>query len=138
MDKLQIWTDGSYRPSVDVGGIGVAVVAEDEVIHKISRRYEHTTNNQMEILAIMFALDYLIKNPVKEAIIYSDSQYCLGIITKNWKRNKNVELWMKFDKIKKQARAVCGSIKFQFTKGHDSDMYNNLADELATQASGYR
>lgn len=137
MNNLKIWTDGSYRASVDIGGIGVVMVQDDKIIQKISKKYEHTTNNKMEILAIVTALNYL-PDSIDSLIIFTDSQYCLGIINQGWKRNKNIEEWHMFDKALLKAKQQCRSIRFQFTKGHDFDDYNNMADELATIASGYR
>lgn len=135
MTTLTIWTDGSYRPSANVGGIGVVVVQGNVVTHKISKGFYDTTNNQMEITAIMTALDYLQEHPVDFATIYSDSQYCLGIINDGWKRSKNVELWKEFDNVRAAAEKVCPAIWFRYTKGHADDQFNNLADELATTAS---
>lgn len=139
IEKLEFWTDGSYRSSVDTGGIGVVVVQDGRIIDKISERYEHTTNNQMEILAIDRALQYIYASNtvIKTVDIYTDSQYCLGILNKSWKITKNKELWDTLIRNKNFAQRFCQNIKFHFTKGHDSDELNNMADRLATDASGY-
>lgn len=136
IDKLEFWTDGSYRASVDAGGIGVVVVRDGEVIDKINKRYVNTTNNQMEILAIIRALEYITEE-VETVNIYTDSQYCLGMITKNWAATKNVELWKQFWRTEAQAKRFCKNIHYKYTKGHHTDEFNNLADRLATDASGY-
>lgn len=136
INKLEIWTDGSYRASVDIGGIGVVVVKDGAVIDKISQRYDNTTNNQMEIIAIITALRY-ITEPVQSLVIYTDSQYCLGMINKGWTAAKNVELWEQFSHERLRVYKYCRDVKFQFTKGHNTDEYNNMADRLATDASGY-
>ncbi len=136
INKLEFWTDGSYRASVDTGGIGVVVVRDGKVVDKINQRYVNTTNNQMEISAIIRALDYITEE-VESVNIYTDSQYCLGIITKSWVATKNVELWQKFWTAEARAKTLCKNINYTYTKGHHTDEFNNLADRLATDASGY-
>lgn len=139
MDKtLRIWTDGSCRQSTSFGGIGIVFTYDSQIIHEIAKRFDDTTNNRMEITAIIWALQE-INTPVKRIEIYSDSQYCLGCITKGWKRNANTDLWEQFDQVYKHVRdRYCQNIEFIYTAGHDSDFLNNRADLLATVASGFR
>ena len=87
----------------------------------------------MELLAVMYALSAIKDTNV--VTIYSDSQYVLGCIIKGWKRKKNVELWQKFDKVYEQALKKCPNIKFEWVKGHDTIIFNNMADKLARESS---
>lgn len=135
-DKLEIWTDGSYRASVGIGGIGVVVVKDGEVIDKINQRYVNTTNNQMEIRALIRALEY-VSGSFDTIIVHTDSQYCLGMINNGWTATKNTDLWAQFFKEHQRVKRLCRLLMFQYTKGHDKDEYNNMADKLATDASGY-
>lgn len=137
MGTLQIWTDGSCTPSNGNGGIGVVFVYDGKIIHEISKSYNDVTNNQMEIMAILVALQS-IKQPINELVIYSDSQYCIGMLTKNWRASANVDLWEKMSDAVLQIKKYCRKVSFLHTKGHASDEYNNRADLLATIASGYR
>lgn len=137
MKTLQIWTDGSCTPSNGNGGIGVVFVYEGRIVHEISKGYRDTTNNQMEIMAILAAIQS-IKQPIDELTVYTDSQYCVGMLTKNWRAAANTELWEKVSDAVLQLRQYCPKTSFVHTKGHDSDRFNNRADLLATIASGYR
>ena len=67
--------------------------------------------------------------------IISDSQYVLGCINNGWTRKKNQNYWKLFDSVYEKVKSFCSDIKFIWTKGHDTDKFNNLADELATTAS---
>ena len=90
----------------------------------------------MEIMAIIYAL-HSISSPMKSITIISDSQYALGCITKGWTRKKNQKYWQLFDKVYEKAKTLCSDIKFEWTKGHDIDRFNNLADKLAVEASHF-
>lgn len=90
----------------------------------------------MEIMAIIYAL-HSISSPIQTIVIISDSQYALGCITKGWKRKKNQKYWQLFDKVYEKAQAFCSNIKFEWTKGHDVDEFNNLADKLAVESSHF-
>jgi ribonuclease HI/predicted kinase len=128
------WTDGSYRPSKGTGGIGVIEVIDGNIVWKHSEGFTNTTNNKMEMRALMIALEQITEQ-MNSVIIYSDSQYCLGCINKNWKREKNIEMWKEFDETLHKAHQKCKYISFRYTKGHDEDEFNNLVDKLATEAS---
>lgn len=137
MRHLQIWTDGSCTPSNGNGGIGVVFVYEGQVVHEVSKGFPKVTNNQMEILAILEALTS-ITIPLDKLEVFTDSQYCVGMLTKNWKASANVGLWEQVSQEVLRVRGLCKDISFIHTKGHASDAFNNRADLLATVASGYR
>ena len=130
-----IYTDGAYSSSRDQGGIGIVVLRDEEKVFHYSKGFRSTTNNQMELIAVMTALQ-AIKSPINSLTIYTDSMYVKGCATLGWKRKKNVELWMKFDKAFKKAQALVKEpILIEHVKGHADNVYNNLCDEIAVQAS---
>lgn len=128
------YTDGAYSSTRDQGGIGIIILKDSTPILKYSRMYKRTTNNQMELGAIIVALR-LIKNPIDSLTIYTDSQYCIGCATLGWKRKKNVKLWEEFDKQFNRVKQLCPDIRFEHVKGHNGDKYNELCDKLAVNAS---
>lgn len=134
MKNLIIYTDGAYSSARNQGGVGIVFIVEDEVKLTFSKMYKETTNNRMELSAIILALKS-IKGKFDKITIITDSQYCLGCILKGWKRKKNILLWDKFDKVYKAALELNSNIEFLWVKGHENSVYNNLADELATNAS---
>ena len=130
-----IYTDGAYSSSRDQGGIGIVVLRDGEKVFKYSKAFKKTTNNQMELIAVITALK-AIKQSINSLTIYTDSMYVKGCATLGWKRKKNVELWIKFDEVFKAAQALVTSpIQIEHVKGHADSVYNNLCDEIAVQAS---
>lgn len=136
LTKLICFTDGACRVSTGDGGVGVVFTDGEKVIHQFNKHFSNVTNNQMEIMAIIYAL-HSISSPMKSITIISDSQYALGCITKGWTRKKNQKYWQLFDKVYEKAKTLCSGIKFEWTKGHDIDEFNNLADKLAVEASHF-
>ena len=131
MNDYIIYTDGAYSSSRDKGGIGIVILKDNKIILEYSKGYSNTTNNRMELTAIIIALS-CIKNKVNSITVISDSQYCIGCISKGWKRKKNQDLWNKFDFIEsKVIDKYCSEIKYEWTKGHTDNIYNNKCDKLA-------
>ena len=131
---LQIYTDGAYKSSIDQGGIGIVWMKDNEVFKKYSKGFKHTTNNKMELIAMLCAFKS-IKTSMDEIEFISDSQYVLGCLTKGWKKKKNVELWNILDKEYERIKSLVKNIKFTHVRGHQDCFGNNLADELASNAS---
>ena len=131
---LQIYTDGAYKSSIDQGGIGIVWMKDDKVFKKYSKGFKHTTNNKMELIAMLCAFKS-IKTSMEEIEFISDSQYVLGCLTKGWKKKKNVELWNILDKEYERVKSLVKNIKFTHVRGHQDCFGNNLADELASNAS---
>lgn len=131
---LQIYTDGAYKSSIDQGGIGIVWMKDNEVFKKYSKGFKHTTNNKMELIAMLCAFKS-IKTSMEEIEFISDSQYVLGCLTKGWKKKKNVELWNILDKEYERVKSLVKNIKFTHVRGHQNCFGNNLADELASNAS---
>lgn len=124
-----IYSDGAYSPSIDQGGVGFIVLKGEEKIFSFNKMFSHTTNQRMEMLAAIIALESL-KN-ASHVTIVTDSMYLVGTMTKNWKRKANLDLWARFDK----AIAKHLSVNFTWVKGHDKNKYNEEADKLAFNAS---
>ena len=130
---IEVYTDGAYSSSRDMGGFAFVVLENKEKIYSYFFNEPNTTNNRMEIVAVLKAL-YWLKETGRlneDIVIYTDSMYVIGSMTKNWKRNKNVDLFNELDNIYKQFKTIV----FMHVKGHSGDKYNELCDKLAVIAS---
>jgi len=144
---VSIYTDGAARGNPDgPGGYGTILEYVDSKgelhIKELSKGYEKTTNNRMELMAVIAGLEAL--NRSCEVEVYSDSQYVVnafnqhwvdGWIKKGWKRGKNepvknVDLWKRLLEAKQKH-----SVTFHWVKGHDGHPQNERCDELATTAA---
>lgn len=135
MTNYKIYTDGSCRANGN-GGIGVVWLKNNEKVFEISRGFKETTNNQMELKAILYAL-VSIKKPIDSLEIVTDSEYCIGVLTNpSWKPKKNLKLIEVIKKaISTKQQLVKTPIKWTHTRGHSDDKWNNLCDKLATNES---
>ena len=133
---LTIYTDGACQVSTGKGGVGVVFIKDNKVIYQFNKHFKNVTNNQMEIMAVIYAL-HAISTNFDSITVVSDSQYVLGCINKGWKRKKNQNYLQLFDKVHNKAKEFCSDIRFEWTKGHNIDKYNNLADRLAVEASRF-
>ena len=129
MSTYRVYTDGAYSNTLNQGGIGFIIFKDGEEVARYSKMYKNTTNQRMEQMAAIVALES-IKTP-SEVTIISDSQYVVCTYTKNWKRKANLDLWKRFD----EAIKFHTKVEFLWVKGHDKDEYNNIADKLASNAS---
>ena len=127
---ISIYCDGAYSSSRDQGGWAFVVLENDEKVFSTFYGVKSTTNNRMEIQACLEGLLWATATGHKNIIIYSDSMYLIGTMTKNWKKNKNHDLWILMDKVVKGL-----IIEFRHVKGHAGDTYNELCDALASEAS---
>jgi ribonuclease HI len=134
---ITIYTDGSARGNPGPGGYGV-VLLSGKHRKEISQGYRLTTNNRMELLSVIVALEAL-KIPNSEVTIYSDSKYVVEAVEKGWlkewekkdfKKKKNVDLWKRFLMIYKKHK-----VKFVWVKGHANNPLNETCDKLAVEAS---
>lgn len=136
--QLVIYTDGSSRGNPGPGGYG-AILMWGEKCKELSAGYRLTTNNRMELLAVIKALESLTKKNIA-LTIHTDSQYVVNSVEKKWLDNwvrtdfkggkKNKDLWMHYYKLSKDF-----TIKFKWVKGHADNVHNNRCDELATNAA---
>lgn len=134
MKNYICFTDGAYSSSRNQGGIGVIILRDGQEVLRYSNMYKNTTNNQMELGAIIVALR-MIKGNIDSLTVHTDSQYCVGCITQGWKRKKNKVLWEEFDKQYERVKELCPNIKFVHVKGHNGNKFNEIVDELAVKAS---
>ena len=136
MKKINIYTDGACKGNPGPGGWGALIVLEDEQI-ELSGGKKETTNNQMELMAVIKSLEHF-DNKI-DAIIYTDSKYVMDGITnyiKRWKINgwktaskkpvKNSELWKSLDSLNS-----FHNIQWNWVKGHSGHPGNEKADTLA-------
>lgn len=128
------YTDGAYSSVRDQGGIGILFLKDGKEVLRYSNMYKGTSNNQMELGAIIIALR-MIKGKIDSLTIYTDSQYCIGCATLGWKRKKNKIMWAEFDKQYKRVKQLCPNIQFIHIKGHNGEKYNEIVDKLAVAAS---
>jgi ribonuclease HI len=132
-----IYTDGAARGNPGPGGYGV-VLLSGKHRRELSDGYEFTTNNRMELFAVIIGLESL-KFEGSKVTIYTDSKYVAESVEKGWvfgwektsyKNKKNSDLWIRFLRIYRKH-----SIKFVWIKGHASNKENERCDQLAVQAS---
>lgn len=136
--NITIYTDGSSRGNPGPGGYGAILMAGNHR-RELAEGYRRTTNNRMELMAVIKALEAL-KKPGMQLTIYSDSQYVVRAIMEGWLNNwiatnfkggkKNKDLWLKYYKL-----AKVHSVKMVWVKGHADNPLNNRCDELATTAA---
>lgn len=134
MSNYICFTDGAFSSNRNQGGVGIIILKDDIPILEYSKMFKNTTNNKMELIAIIIALR-TIKTTINSIVVYSDSMYCIGCITLNWKRKKNQDLWKIFDSELDRVKQLCNNIEFIHVKGHSNNKYNNLCDLLAVKAS---
>ena len=141
MIDIVFYTDGAFSSSRNQGGIGIVMLKNDKKVLEYSNGYKNTTNNQMEIGAVIIALR-IIQQPTDSITIYTDSMYVIGCARLGWQRKKNKSLWQEFDNQYKRVKTLCPIIEFKHIKGHQSGstltqdaMWNNYVDKLAVKAS---
>ena len=134
---IVIYTDGAARGNPGPGGFGT-VLLSGKFRKELSDGFELTTNNRMELLAVILGLETL-KVENSTVTIYSDSKYVVDAVTKGWiwnwvkirfKGKKNEDLWLRFLKIYPKHQ-----VKFVWIKGHANIPENERCDQLAVEAS---
>ncbi len=134
---IVIYTDGSSRGNPGPGGYGT-VMKYKEHRKEMSQGYRKTTNNRMELLAVIIGLESLKVEKAKVKV-YSDSKYVIDSVEKGWlwnwmkkdfKGKKNKDLWLRFADIYKKHY-----VTFQWVKGHAGIPENERCDQLAVEAA---
>lgn len=138
MSDITIYTDGSSRGNPGPGGYGTILMAGPHR-KELSQGYRRTTNNRMELMAVIAGLQALKKDGMN-VTVYSDSQYVVKAVEQGWLKNwiatdfkggkKNRDLWMIFHRLSQKHK-----IRFKWVKGHADNPYNNRCDVLATTAA---
>lgn len=135
--KITIYTDGAARGNPGPGGYGVVLISGKHR-KELSQGYRFTTNNRMELLAVIKALEAL-KFEGSDVTIYTDSKYVADAVEKGWlfrwvaknfKGKRNKDLWLQFLELYKRH-----NIKLIWIKGHDNHPHNERCDQLAVGAS---
>ena len=135
---IQLYTDGAARGNPGKGGYGVVLIYGNHR-KELSGGYTHTTNNRMELMAVIEGLK-AIKKQHLPVTVYSDSKYVIDSVEKGWLQNwiktdfkggkKNKDLWLEFYRVSRPFQ-----ITFKWVKGHADNPNNNRCDELATSAA---
>lgn len=131
----QLFTDGSSLGNPGLGGFCAIIKKEDkEIIVKGGDSY--TTNNRMEMSAIIAGLYYVHKNFPTERIceVYSDSNLIISTLKHSWKRKKNKDLWEKLDRLIEKFE----SISWHWVRGHAGHPENTKADRIAVSEAKKR
>src|SRR5688572_6595785 len=137
-DQITMYTDGASRGNPGPGGYGT-ILMSGQHRKELSQGYRLTTNNRMELMAVIAGLQALKKKGMK-VTIYSDSQYIVKAVEQGWLKNwittnfkggkKNRDLWMRYYDL-----ANDHQLKFVWVRGHADNPFNNRCDELATAAA---
>jgi len=136
--SIQMYTDGAARGNPGPGGYGVILMSGSHR-KELSQGYRKTTNNRMELMAVIAGLE-AIKKKGMNITVYTDSQYIAKAINEGWLKNwiatqfkggkKNKDLWTQFQELAQEHH-----IKFVWVNGHADNPFNNRCDELATAAA---
>lgn len=124
---IYLYTDGAASGNPGPGGWGAVLVCGTHR-KELSGGYRLTTNNRMELLAVIRGLE-AIKWKDATVRIYSDSTYVVKTVTENWKRKKNQDLWARFDAVREGF-----NLEFNWIKGHAGHPENERCDRLAVKA----
>lgn len=137
--QVLLYTDGASRGNPGPGGYGLVLEWVGRRIFKeASAGYRLTTNNRMELLAVIVGLE-MLKNPGTKVLVVSDSKYVVDSVSKGWvfgwEKNgfvgkKNPDLWKRFLKIYRQHQ-----VSFKWIKGHNNHPMNERCDQLAVTAA---
>lgn len=138
--QVHIYTDGAAKGNPGNGGYGVVMeMVGTNYKKEFYEGFRHTTNNRMELLAVIVGLEKL-RSPNMKVLVISDSKYVVDAVEKKWvfgweKKNfagkKNPDLWMRFLKIYRKHQ-----VDFKWIKGHNNHPQNERCDQLAVMASG--
>lgn len=121
---IDIFTDGSSLGNPGPGGYA-AIIRYDGKEKILNGSEAHTTNNRMEMVAVIKALRILPK-AVKKIRVHSDSKLVISTMTKGWKKKENIDLWKEIEKL-----TVGRNIEWKWVKGHADHKENNRCDMLA-------
>src|SRR5690606_30851387 len=137
--QVHVYTDGAARGNPGPGGYGIVMEWVGKPYRKeFSQGFKHTTNNRMELLAVIEALRKL-KNPNTQVLVFTDSKYVVDSVQKGWvfnwekkgfKEKKNPDLWIQCLKEYRKHQ-----VQFKWIKGHNNHVQNERCDVLAVEAS---
>lgn len=134
--EITIYTDGAASGNPGPGGYGVVLISGRHRLEK-SEGFIQTTNNRMELLAVITGLEAL-KISGSKVVVYTDSRYVSDSVEKGWvfqweskgfKKKKNPDLWIRFLKVYRKHK-----VRFVWIKGHSNNVENEVCDRLAVSA----
>ncbi len=134
--EITIFTDGASSGNPGPGGYGVVLISGKHRLEK-SEGFKLTTNNRMELLAVIKGLEAL-KIPGSKVVVYTDSKYVADSVEKGWvfqwekkafSKKKNADLWIRFLRIYRKH-----NVRFVWIKGHSNNIENEVCDRLAVNA----
>lgn len=142
MHQVHIYTDGAAKGNPGNGGYGIVMeLAGTSYKKEYFEGFRHTTNNRMELLAVIVALEKL-KDSKISALVVSDSKYVIDSVVKGWvfgwekkgfAGKKNPDLWIRFLQIYRKHK-----VDFKWIKGHSNHLQNERCDQLAVMASNQK
>ncbi len=142
MKEITIYTDGACSGNPGRGGCAGIIIdgSTGQVMHTIEKGYRRTTNNRMEIMAVVESLEELRKHITFDSrdtdikvTVCSDSQLVVNTMNKDWAKKANTDLWLQLEKA--VAMFPAGSVSFVKVKGHLDNKWNIEADKHAVRAS---
>lgn len=125
----EVYTDGAYAPSRNIGGIAFVILKDGKVVAEFSKPYSNTTNQRMEQLAVILALKSI--KQADRVQVYSDSAYVVNTYNEGWKRKSNLDLWKQLDEQLERLK----NVTFNHVKGHNNVKYNERCDWFAKEIS---
>ena len=134
--EITIYTDGAASGNPGPGGYGVVLIYGKHRLEK-SEGYRLTTNNRMELMAVISGLESL-KIPGSRVVVYTDSKYVADSVEKGWvfqwesrafKKKKNPDLWIRFLKVYRKH-----NVRFVWIRGHSNNIEKEICDRLAVSA----
>jgi len=137
MDQINIYTDGAAKGNPGPGGYGI-ILEYNGIQKEISEGFRLTTNNRMELLAVIVGLEN-IKQKGYKIKVFSDSKYVVEAINQKWvfkwekinyKKKKNSDLWKRFLKIYREH-----NVTLHWVRGHSGHVFNEKCDQLAVSAT---
>lgn len=133
--EYTIYTDGAYSQIHEEGAFAFVILnyANTEITRK-AYKITNETNNRAELKAIIAAV-YNLPNDATEVKVYSDSEYALKTLSFEWKHKNNDDLFVAWDKVLSKRDNL--SISFNWVKGHNGNVYNELCDQLCNEVLGY-
>ena len=125
----EVYTDGAYAPSRNIGAIAFVILKDGKVVAEFSKPYSNTTNQRMEQLAVILALKSI--KQADSVHVYSDSAYVVNTYNAGWKRKSNLDLWKQLDEQLERLK----NVTFSHVKGHNNVKYNERCDWFAREVS---
>ena len=136
--NIKIYTDGSAKGNPGPGGYGIVLLSDDGHRKEVAKGFRKTTNNRMELLSVIVALEMLKVRPM-DVVVFSDSKYVVNPVEKKWlfnwekkffNKKKNVDLWKRFLVVYREH-----NVRFVWVKGHSNNIENERCDTLAVAAA---